>query len=178
MLCRPHKSSGKPTHVSPYPNTSEEIPARIALYQPDLAPNVGLVIRTGACLGLAVDVIEPCGFAFSMAAVRSHALDYGAQAEVVRHASWQAYQTAPRGRLVALTTKGATNLWNFSFQTGDVLLIGRESVGLPEDVHGVADARVVIPMVSGVRSLNMAVAAAIAAGELVRQLSPANSCNP
>ena len=143
---------------------------RIALYQPDIAPNVGAIIRTGACLGVPVDVIEPCGFAFSMHAVRRQVMDYGDKADVVRHASWEKFHKTRTGRLIAMTTKGATSLWDFAFRPGDVLLMGQESAGLPDDVHAVADARVVIPMAEGTRSLNIAVAAGIAAAEALRQL--------
>ena len=148
---------------------------RIALYQPDMAPNVGAIIRTGACLGVPIDVIEPCGFAFSLHAVRRQVMDYGDRAEVMRHDSWAAFQAQRTGRLVAMTTHGATGLWDFAFRPGDVLLMGRESAGLPEDVHAVADARVVIPMAEGTRSLNIAVAAGITAAEALRQItSPAS----
>ncbi|MEM1300013.1 MAG: TrmH family RNA methyltransferase [Pseudomonadota bacterium] len=146
-------------------------PIRIALFLPDIAPNVGAIIRTGACLGVPVDVIEPCGFAFSLHAVRRQVLDYGDKAEVVRRDSWEAFQAARTGRLVAMTTRGAVPLWDFHFQPGDVLLMGRESAGLPDHVHAAADARVVIPMAEGTRSLNIAVAAGIAAGEALRQLA-------
>lgn len=144
---------------------------RIALFQPDIAPNVGAIIRTGACLGVPVDVIEPCGFAFSLHAVRRQVMDYGDRAEVVRHSSWERFRAerAP-GRLVAMTTKGATCLWDFVFRPGDTLLMGQESAGLPEEVHDVADARLVIPMAEGTRSLNIAIAAGIAAAEALRQL--------
>ena len=114
---------------------------RIALYQPDIAPNVGAIIRTGACLGVPIDVIEPCGFAFSLHAVRRQVMDYGDKADVVRHDSWAAFQAQRTGRLVAMTTHGAVPLWDFAFEPGDVLLMGRESAGLPDDVHAAARAR-------------------------------------
>ncbi len=143
---------------------------RIALYQPDIAPNVGAVIRTGACLGVPIDVIEPCGFAFSLHAVRRQVMDYGDRADVLRHDSWDRFQETRTGRLVAMTTHGATPLWQFAFEPGDTLLMGRESAGLPADVHQAADARVAIPMAEGTRSLNIAVAAGIAMAEALRQL--------
>ncbi len=143
---------------------------RIALFQPDIAPNVGAIIRLGACLGLPVDVIEPCGFAFSLHAVRRQVMDYGDKADVTRHDSWERFNADRRGRLIAMTTKGAEPLWDFSFSSGDVMLMGRESAGLPDDVQAATDARVVIPMAAGTRSLNIAIAAGIAAGEAVRQL--------
>lgn len=150
--------------------TNCEKSIRLALFQPDLAPNVGMVIRTCACMGLPLDIIEPCGFPFSLGAVRSRALDYAEHAEIAHHASWTQFEAAREGRLVAMTTRGASDLWDFSFRAGDVLLIGRESAGLPEEVHEAADARLRIPMKDGVRSLNMAVSAAIAGVEALRQL--------
>ena len=143
---------------------------RLALFCPDIAPNVGAVIRTGACLGVPVDVIEPCGFPFSLHAVRRQVMDYGDRAELVRHDSWARFHQGHTGRLVAMTTKGATGLWEFAFRPGDTILMGRESAGLPDEVHAAADARVVIPMAEGTRSLNIAVAAGIAMAEALRQL--------
>ena len=143
---------------------------RLALYQPDIAPNVGSVIRTGACLGVPVDVIEPCGFAFSLHAVRRQVMDYGDKADVTRHDSFVAFQSRRQGRLVAMTTHGAVALWDFVFQPGDTLLMGRESAGLPQEVHALADARVFVPMAEGTRSLNIAVAAGICTAEALRQL--------
>lgn len=143
----------------------------LALFQPDIAPNVGAVLRLGACLGVPVHVIEPCGFPFSPRAWRRQAMDYADLAELHRHDSWAAFtDSRPSGRLVALTTKGANSLWDFRFRPGDTLLFGRESAGLPDEVHAAADARVVIPMQAGARSLNIAMAAAIAAAEAGRQL--------
>lgn len=145
-------------------------PIRLALYQPDIAPNVGAIIRTSACLGVALDVIEPCGFAFSLHAVRRQVMDYGDMADVTRHDSWNAFEVQRQGRLVAMTTRGSVPLWDFAFQPGDVLLMGRETAGLPEEVHSAADARIAIPMAQGTRSLNIAVAAGISVAEAVRQL--------
>ncbi|MEO1459346.1 MAG: TrmH family RNA methyltransferase, partial [Pseudomonadota bacterium] len=146
-------------------------PIDLALLEPDLAPNVGAVIRLGACLGLPVHVIEPCGFPFSAAAWRKQALDYAALAEIHRHASWEAFRGATDGRrLLAFTTRAPRPLAQVAFRPGDVLLFGRESAGLPEAAHAAAEERVVIPLRPGARSLNVAMAAAIAAGEAVRQL--------
>ena len=145
-------------------------PVRIALFQPDIAPNVGAVIRLGACLDVPIDVIEPCGFAFSLHTVRRQVMDYGDVADVTRHDSWARFEAGRAGRLVAMTTKGATGLWDFAFWPGDVILMGRESAGLPEEVHAAADARLVIPMAEGTRSLNIAIAAGIAVAEAIRQL--------
>ena len=145
-------------------------PLRLALFQPDIAPNVGAIIRTCACLGVPLDVIEPCGFAFSLHAVRRQVMDYGDKAEIARHDSWEAFQGDLSGRLVAMTTHGADGLWDFQFRPGDVLLMGRESAGLPDAIHTAADARVFIPMAVGTRSLNIAVAAGIAMAEALRQV--------
>ena len=153
-------------------STSEPAPGiRLALYQPDIAPNVGAVIRLGACMAVPVDVISPCGFAFSLHAVRRQVMDYGDVAEVVHHDSWERFRSdRTAGRLIAMTTKGATPLWNFEFHRGDTILMGQESAGLPGAVHEAADARLVIPMARGTRSLNIAIAAGIAVAEAVRQL--------
>ncbi len=143
---------------------------RLALYQPDIPPNVGTLIRLGACLGIAVDVIEPCGFPISDRALKRAMLDYGDHAAVVRHRSWSAYlrHRAP-GRLVLLTTKADLAYTAFGFAASDTLLLGRESAGVPESVHAAADARVKVPLRPGLRSLNVAVAAAMVLGEALRQ---------
>jgi len=142
----------------------------LAMYQPDIAPNVGAMLRLGACLGVPVHVIEPCGFPFSPHAWRRQAMDYADLAELHRHDSWKRFLAErPPGRLLAMTTKGATSLWEFRFRPGDMLLMGRESAGLPAEVHAAADARLVIPLRPGARSLNVAMAAAIAVAEAGRQ---------
>jgi len=144
----------------------------LALYQPDIAPNVGAILRLGACLGVPVHVIEPCGFPFSPHAWRRQAMDYADLAELHRHDSWTAFLAArPPGRLLAMTTKGGGRLWDFRFRPSDMLLMGRESAGLPDEVQAVADARLVIPLQPGARSLNVAMAAAIAVAEAGRQLA-------
>jgi tRNA (cytidine/uridine-2'-O-)-methyltransferase len=145
----------------------------IALFQPDMAPNVGAILRLGACLGVPVHVIEPCGFAFSPHAWRRQAMDYAELAELHRHDSWRQFLAArPSGRLVALTTRAAETLWDFRFRPGDTLIMGRESAGLPDEVHDTADVQIVIPMQPGARSLNVGMAAAIASAEALRQLAP------
>jgi tRNA (cytidine/uridine-2'-O-)-methyltransferase len=144
---------------------------RIALFEPDIAPNVGTILRLAACLGVGVDVIEPCGFVWSEPKLRRAGMDYLDQVDLQRHTSWQRYIDAARPkRLVLMTTRGATRLPEFAFADGDTLLLGRESAGVPDDVHAAADARVAIPLMPGMRSLNVAVAAAIALGEALRQL--------
>lgn len=121
-------------------------------------------------MAVPVDVISPCGFPFSLHAMRRQVMDYGDIAEVVHHDSWERFQAdRPRGRLVAMTTKAAEPLWRFRFAPGDTILMGQESAGLPDEVHAVADARLVIPMAPGTRSLNIAIAAGMAVGEAVRQ---------
>ncbi len=145
---------------------------RLALYQPDIAPNVGAILRLGACLGVPVHVIEPCGFPFSPHAWRRSAMDYADLAELHRHNSWPAFQAErPLGRLIAMTTKAASSLWDFTFRPGDTILMGRESAGLPDEVHAAADARLLIPMQRQARSLNVAMAAAIAVAEAGRQVT-------
>ena len=142
---------------------------RLALYQPDIAGNVGTILRLAACLGVAVDLIEPMGFAWSDRALARAGMDYAASAEVARHADWTAFAAEARGRLVLLTTTGGVRLDAARFALDDVLLLGGESAGVPPHVHGRADLRVRIPMRSGFRSLNVAVAAALALGEALRQ---------
>lgn len=146
---------------------------RLAFFQPDIPQNLGAAIRLAACMGVALDIIEPCGFPLSSRDLRRSALDYGAQADICRHDSWPAFLAAPErrsGRLVLFTTSGAEPMTGFRFAEGDTLLFGRESAGVPDDVHAAAHARVFIPMAAGARSLNVAMAAGIAAWEARRQI--------
>jgi tRNA (cytidine/uridine-2'-O-)-methyltransferase len=144
---------------------------RLALYQPDIPQNAAALLRLGACLGVPVDVIEPCGFVLGERRFRRAGMDYLDQAEWRRHVSWAAFQAArDGGRLVLLTTRAAERYERFAFAPGDTLLVGRESAGVPDEVHDAADARLRIPMREGPRSLNVALAAAIAVGEALRQL--------
>jgi tRNA (cytidine/uridine-2'-O-)-methyltransferase len=142
---------------------------RISLYQPDIAGNVGSILRLAACLGVPVDIIEPCGFAFSDRSLRRSGMDYAADAEVIRHPDWTAFNAARRGRLVLLTTAADLTLINTCFDPGDILLLGSEGAGVPPDIHAAADLRVRIPMRPGFRSLNVAVSAGIAIAEALRQ---------
>lgn len=143
---------------------------RLALYQPDMPPNVGTLLRLAACLDVAVDVIEPCGFPYDDRRVRRAALDYLEHAEIIRHRSWDAFGAGRGpGRLVLLTTRGEVDYIDYRFEASDTLMVGRESAGVPEDVAAAADARIVIPMKPGMRSLNVAVAAAMVLGEALRQ---------
>ncbi len=142
---------------------------RLALFEPDIAQNAGTLLRLGACLGIPVDIVEPCGFLFSDAGFRRAGLDYVDRAQIVRHENWQAFCAQLRGRLVLLTTKADMAYTAFAFAAGDTLLLGRESAGVPENVHGRADARLRIPLKDGLRSLNVAVAGAMVLGEALRQ---------
>jgi tRNA (cytidine/uridine-2'-O-)-methyltransferase len=142
---------------------------RLALFQPDIPQNLGSALRLGACLGVPIDVIEPCGFPLSDRAVRRAAMDYGEKAEVVRHPSWTDFRRRPGGRLLLFTTAGAQVFHDFEYRPDDILLFGRESAGVPDEVHAAADARLIIPLAAGARSLNVAVAAAMALGEALRQ---------
>jgi len=141
---------------------------RIALFQPDIPQNTGALIRLGACFGVGVDIIEPCGFLFSGAKLRRAGMDYLERAEVVRHASWQAFlDNRAAGRLVLLTTKAEQTYVDFAFCSTDVLVLGRESEGVPGYVHQAAGARLRIPLKA--RSLNVAQAGAIVLAEALRQ---------
>jgi tRNA (cytidine/uridine-2'-O-)-methyltransferase len=151
---------------------------RLALYQPDIPQNTGAMLRLAACFGLGVDVILPAGFIFDDKRMRRAGMDYIEQVEIVRHGAWPAYLESRRegnGRLVLLTTKGERAYTDFAFQSEDTLLVGRESSGVPPEVAAAADARLVIPMRPGLRSLNVAMAAAIVAGEAIRQLDGRHS---
>jgi tRNA (cytidine/uridine-2'-O-)-methyltransferase len=144
---------------------------RLALFEPDIPQNTGALLRLAACLAVEVDLIEPFGFLFDDRRLRRAALDYAARVRVRRHASWSAFLAArdPGSRLILLTTGGTIPLYRFDFAAGDTLLLGRESAGVPDFVHGAAFARVVIPLQGGARSLNVALAGAIALAEALRQ---------
>lgn len=146
---------------------------RIALYQPDIAGNTGTILRLAACLGVAVDVIEPAGFDLSDRALKRAGMDYLDMAALTRHLdfpAFDAWRRTERRRLILFSTKAALPYIGFSFAPSDILLFGRESAGVPDGVHALADARLLIPMPGGGRSLNLALAAAMAAGEAMRQL--------
>ena len=143
----------------------------IALYQPDIAPNAATILRMCACFGLACRIIEPAGFVLSDSQFRRAGMDYLDKAALVRDPSWAAYRGATAGRRsILLTTRSSLPVWDFSFRPDDLILMGRESVGVPDAVHEAAEARVTIPMREGLRSLNVALACAIATGEALRQL--------
>ena len=142
---------------------------RLALYQPDIPQNAGALLRLGACLGVPLDIIEPCGFLFDDRRLRRAGMDYLERATLVRHPSWQAYRAARTDRLILLTTQGTQAYVDFAFRAGDTLLLGRESAGVPEEVHAAAAARLAIPMRPGLRSINVALAGAMVLGEALRQ---------
>jgi tRNA (cytidine/uridine-2'-O-)-methyltransferase len=142
---------------------------RLALFQPDQPGNVGTILRLGACLAVPVDIVAPCGFPFSERRMARAGLDYLGHADFTLHADWAAFRAAQPGRLVLLTTRGSVAYTQAAFAEGDVLLLGQESVGAPDFVHEAAALRVRIPMRSGLRSINVALAAAMVAGEALRQ---------
>jgi tRNA (cytidine/uridine-2'-O-)-methyltransferase len=145
---------------------------RIALYEPDIPQNTGTILRLGACLGVPVDVIAPTGFDMTDRTLRRAGLDYLPHVEIVRHPSFAEFEAARRlrtCRLVLLTTRGSMTYTSFAFRPDDTLLLGRESAGVPDPVHELADARLRIPMQPGLRSLNVAVACAMVLGEALRQ---------
>lgn len=144
---------------------------RLALYEPDIPQNTGALLRLAGCLGLAVDLIEPAGFVLSDRRLRRAGMDYIDLAPLQRHASWPAFDAARRGRLVLLTTRGDTRYTDFAFAPTDILLVGRESAGVPDAVHRRADARIRVPMTARARSLNVALAAAMVLSEALRQTS-------
>ena len=149
---------------------------RLALFQPDIPQNTGTLLRLGACLDFALDIIEPCGFVFNDKAMRRAGMDYLEQVSYRRHNSWQDFlafrQAHPEeyGRLVLMTTHASEPYTDFGFRADDVILMGRESAGVPEEVHRQVDARLLIPMNPNARSINMAISAAIVTAEALRQL--------
>lgn len=147
---------------------------QLALYQPDMPTNAGAALRLAACLDLPLVVIEPCGFVWDDRRLRRVALDYLAGARLLRMASWSAFEARRRAegrRLVLLTTRAETTHLAARYHPDDVLLAGRESAGVPEEVHGSADLRVRVPLAPGRRSLNLVTALAIVLGEALRQTS-------
>lgn len=142
---------------------------RLCLYQPEIAGNVGAVMRLGACFGIAVDLIEPLGFQWDDKRVRRTAMDYIDHVEVSRHPSFEAFRQAVPGRLLLLTTKADRSLYDFDFHAGDILLFGKESGGVPGNVAEASDARLRIPIRPEVRSFNLATSVALAIGEALRQ---------
>jgi tRNA (cytidine/uridine-2'-O-)-methyltransferase len=149
----------------------------LALYEPDIAANAGAMMRTCACLGVDAAIIEPAGFLISDRRFRRSGMDYLDALVIARHDSFERFETwraASGRRLVLLTTKGDSQLWDFAFRPGDILMVGRESAGAPDAVAALADARVRIPIRPSLRSLNVGIAAALALGEALRQLRTFN----
>ena len=142
---------------------------RIALFEPEIAGNVGAIMRLGACMGLPVDLIEPLGFAWDDKRVRRTAMDYIDHVLVTRHADFTAFQSATPGRPILFTTKGQTSLYDFRFGPTDILIFGKESGGVPLHVADQCDAALRIPLRREVRSFNLATSAALAVGEALRQ---------
>ena len=153
------------------PKTHDAMP-RLCLYQPDIPQNTGTMLRLAACLGVPVEIVEPAGFDVSDRNLRRAGLDYLDRVAITRHVSWRAFETwrAEAGaRLVLATTKAALPYTDLAYRPDDMILLGRESAGVPDEVHEAADARILIPMQPGLRSLNVAVSAAMILGEALRQ---------
>lgn len=145
---------------------------RIALYQPEIAGNVGAILRLGACMAVPVEIIEPCGFVFDDKRLKRAAMDYGPLAEMRRHVDWAAFQDFVRAqgaRLVLMSSKATSSIYRTAFADNDILLMGSESAGVPAHVRDACDLLTTIPMAPGVRSLNISVATGIALGEALRQ---------
>lgn len=151
---------------------------RIALFQPDIPQNTGTILRLAACLGICAHIIEPAGFPTADRAFRRAGMDYLDQVDITRHESWHAFEewrALEEARLILFTTQASISYLDHVFEEADILLFGRESSGVPRKVHEAADARLIVPMRPGLRSLNIAMAAAMAVGEAMRQLRPLNA---
>lgn len=150
---------------------------RLALFQPDIPQNTGTLLRLGACLDIELDIIEPCGFIFSERTLKRAGMDYLDMVRYRRHHSWEhflqyrAEHPEEYGRIVLLTTHASEPYYNFEFRPNDIILMGRESAGVPEEVHQTADARLLIPMNHNARSINVAVSAVMVVGECLRQVN-------
>jgi len=145
---------------------------RIALYQPDIPQNTGNIFRLGACLGVSVDIIEPTGFIFDDKRFKRSAMDYLDHIDYKKHIDWQHFYDWTKKnnfRLILMTTKSQNNLYNFKFNPSDILLFGRESAGVPENIHNIVDHRLTILMKDGVRSINLSSSVALVLGEALRQ---------
>ena len=150
---------------------------KIALYQPDIPQNTGTIIRLCACLDVSLSIIGPCGFSFTNKQLRRAAMDYAPLASIDSHISWESFCKHNTTRLILLTTKSDLPYTDFKYQSSDTILLGSEQSGVPKAVHNYANARLLVPMVAGARSLNVAVAAAIVIGEALRQCSTAEEPN-
>jgi len=153
---------------------------RLALFQPDIPQNTGAILRLAACLGIGVDIIEPCGFVFSEKRLRRAGMDYLEHVNLKLHPSWQFFHSSHTGsdrRLILLTTKSKLAYTSFKFYKKDTLLLGRESAGVPDKVHDMVDARLTIPMERSMRSLNVTQSASMVLGEALRQLNLFSEAN-
>lgn len=147
---------------------------KLALYQPDIPQNVGAAMRLCACLGMEMDIIEPCGFPFNDKKIKQAGMDYMTLVNYTRHPSWENFRSIHKERrIILMTTKASVPYTEFRFQAGDILMAGRESAGVPDDVHDAVDGRVLIPMHGEARSLNIVNACAMIAGEALRQIGEA-----
>ena len=147
---------------------------RLALFQPDIPQNTGTLLRMAVCLAIPVDIINPCGFIFSDRRLKRAGMNYLDNVDVTQHDSWDVFRkfvTDKKRRLILLSTKAETTYTKFTFRKKDILMVGRESAGVPEDVFEAVDARVCIPMAKNARSLNVAIAAAMVVGESLRQIN-------
>jgi tRNA (cytidine/uridine-2'-O-)-methyltransferase len=168
-----HEFRASALNIRAFPRGDESM--QIALFQPDIPPNTGTILRLCACLDVSAHIIEPAGFAISDRAFRRAGMDYLDHVTLTRHISWEAFEAWRHEagyRLLLFTTKGATSYLDFRYEPQDILLFGRETVGVPEEVAAEADARLKIPIKPSLRSLNVAMAAAMAVGEALRQTRP------
>lgn len=143
---------------------------RLALYEPEIPQNTGTLLRLGACLGVPVDIIEPCGFIWNNQKLQRAGMDYIELANMTRHSSWDQFYVQKKSRVILLDAKATTSFLDFSFEADDILLIGKESSGVPEKVHRQVDHQLIIPMVPDCRSLNMAIAGSMVLTEALRQI--------
>jgi tRNA (cytidine/uridine-2'-O-)-methyltransferase len=151
-------------------NQSNALKLGIAMYQPDIPQNVGSMMRLAACMGLRLDIIEPCGFPWDDKKIQRAGMDYIQHVDYKRHNSWQGfYESRANKRVVLMTTKTENSYLDFAFQPGDIVLAGRESSGVPQEIHDIADARITIPMYGAMRSLNIVNATSMILGEAIRQ---------
>lgn len=144
---------------------------RLALYQPEIAQNTGTLLRTCACLNVGIDIIEPCGFVFSSSKIRRSGMDYIDHVDLIKHASWSDFLSTNTKRLVLLTPHTEIGYYDFKFEKDDILLLGQESCGVPEEVFNQCNAAIKIPMYGTLRSLNVAIAGSMVLGEAIRQTS-------
>ena len=143
---------------------------KIALYQPDIAGNVGTIMRLSACLDLELNIIEPCGFPFTEEKIKRSAMDYFEHVKIKRYSSFQELKDDNKNsRIILLSTKASTNYTDFKFLESDILMVGRESAGVPDEIHNSVDGRVIIPMKNNMRCLNVAISLSMVLGEAMRQ---------